>query len=91
MSREIVNGAYEYKASGTLADYPSNCSTFRVYLTYPNGTRRWSTSAWSCSKKSIETVWVRFPGETSTGAKAEIVAYNSSGTPILDLFSGVLY
>jgi hypothetical protein len=89
--REIVAGEYQYYASAHLTSYPSNCSTFRAILTFPDGTNYISTGAWACSKHHIWTVNAAFPGQTATGAKGKLVAYNSSGSPILTLLSPTVY
>ena len=91
IQRQIVNGEYQYRASSHLVSYPSNCSTFRAIITFPDGTNYISTGAWSCTYQHISTVWAAFPGQTATGAKGKLVAYNSSGAPILTLLSGAVY
>ena len=91
IERRIVNGAYQYRAAGNMTTFPSNCSTYRAYITEPDGTNYWSTGAWSCTHPYIETVWASFLGGTATGAKARLVAYNSSGAQILNLLSPAVY
>jgi hypothetical protein len=91
VERRYTENGYQYRAYANLESYPSNCSTFRAILTFPDGSNYISTGAWACSKRFIQTEWAAFPGQTTSGARGKLAAYNSSSAQILSIQSPVLY
>ncbi len=90
IARRYTENGFQYQATGHMHLFPSNCSTYRAIITFPDGTNYISTGAWNCIFTPIVTVWAAFPGQQTSGARAKLVAYNSSGAQILSIQSPVL-
>lgn len=73
------DGLY-FDAYGVMTSYPSNCSTYRVYLVDNWGDEVLSTSARNCSETVSPWVGEVYHSDMGNYALARLKAYNSSGS-----------